>query len=852
MSKTTTKAKSPMTPSTKKTIIISVICAVMVIILAVSLPLMLRQEASDDTNKPSTDTSTSQAYIKNGDFAYYDKDNTTFPKTADNWTKYTYKAPVSDSEHGFEKLDNEAHVIGGIIDVNEEVWETVATDLAAKGISGITNPGIHNDDLDTNVFMFATKEATNAAIVSTSFSVASQTSAKITVWVNTALITEGNATVAIQQYSSTGLSALDEFSYAKEFSVANAEGWQELNFYVFNRKASSQSVVVNVGIGNTYTGANAQGILFVDDITYTTVSANEYRNFVDNSEGVTFASRYGIIGEDATVAASEYASLVGFGSTVATEYTTTTYPTIAEAKVEGNAYSPFTSHDHFGIYKIENNGTVRTPVALELNTWNGQPIVVKSSADLKDHLHISFWARTHQNNVLAQGNVILQTLVDGEWTDLESGSFTSVVTSQDIAEDSNCGWAKYDIYLKPTTSADDGTTVRVLFALGNIKGYASTSNYTPNGALFVTTPFIEQISASDYSSASSGTYAKKVSLVGATASTSINNGSFSSVSTSNPNQPTSWQPVFAGDNLLYKDGKGNIRPEGLATSQSAVSGSIIRNNKGDVANGECAPKFDDSEQNYLKLTNNVATSYGYLSADINLSAHTVYAFSVLAKTTGNSAPFIYVVKNVEDRTTENAVMGKIESATATGDAATDTKFGMIASSEEGNGWTRYYVVIITGDETVTARVALFNGSIDGQTKQAGTVYYDNVSLTTIGSYTIDTAEYAEGDEDAPATNRDRIKFTTASGYSVFEELTTEEISSLVSANTNVNVSAEPDWEAMVEKALATDEEEDDEEETTTKNNVDVGLILSVVSSVALVGALLIVVVVRWFKKRNNQ
>ena len=848
MSKTTKKAKSTLTPANKKTIIITVICVVMVIVLAVSLPLLLRETPVTPDN-PSEDNSTSQSYIKNGDFAYYDKDNTTFPKTADNWTKYTYKAPEDDT-HGFNKIENDDLVISGVVDTKEDVWANVASDLTEKNIANVSNPGIHNDDLDTNVYMFATKAATNAGIFSGSFSVASQTSAKITVWLNTSQITEGKATVAIQKYSASGLSAKETFRYAQEFDVENIDGWQELSFYVFNRKASSESVVISIGIGNCYNGENAQGVLFVDDVTYTTVSANEYRNFVDNNEGVTYPSRYGIIGEDKEVDENNYAALTGYQGTAFNVYTTETYPTLAEAIVEGQSYSPFTSREKFNVYKIENPGTIKSPVALELSSWNGQPIVVKSSEDLKDHLHISFWVRAYQNNVLAQGNVIVQTFTDGQWEDLSSGSFTSIVTSQSIAEDNNCGWAKYDIYLKPTTAANNGTTVRVLFALGNVKGYASTSVYTPNGSLFVTTPFIEQISASDYSSASSGTYSKKVSLIGDTASTSVSNGSFSNIATSNPNQPTSWLPVFAGDNLIYKDGKNNLRPDGLPTSQKDVDGYVVKNNGGDTANGECAPIYDDSEQNYLKITNNVATSFGYLSSDISLSAHTVYSFSVLAKTTGTNKPFFYVVKTVSDRTTENAVLGKIESSTATSSAETDAKFGMIASSEEGNGWTRYYIVVITGDESVSARVALFNGSIDGLEKQAGTVYYDNVTMTTIGSYSIDTAEYKEGDEDAPATNRDRIKFSTTSGYTVFEELTTAEITALTGANSNVVVSAEPDWNAMVEAAMATEEEPEEPQEE--KAEVNLGLLLSVISSVALVGALLIVVVIRAFKKRNNQ
>ncbi len=850
MSKTTTKAKSPMAPSTKKTIIISVICAVMVIVLAVSLPLMLKKQVEDGSTT-TPDTSTSQAYIKNGDFAYMDRE-TTYPKTADNWTKYTHasEGEGEDAKDIFEKIENEDKVVAGIVDTDEEVWNDVLSQLKDRGITAtVSNPGIHTSEgdtdsdtkLDRNVFMFATKEATNAAIVSTSFSVPSQSSAKITVWVNTSLLTSGKATIAVQKYSSTKLSTAEEDRYAYEFGLEQKDGWQEVNFYVFNRKTSSQSVVVNVSIGNTYTGENAEGILFVDDVVFETITANDYRKFVDGENNAN--TRYGQIGADSNAEASEYATLTGYGKTVVNApYTTTQYAEIAAADVEGEKYSPFTKNDNFTIYEISNNGTTKDPVALQLNQWNGSDIVVKSSEELKDHLHISFWIRTIGNNVLATANIVVQSKVDGEWEDLSSGSFTSVATSQDIREDSNCGWTKYDIYLKPTSARQ--TTVRVLFALGNVKGYASTSAFAPNGTLFVTSPFVEEVSSSDYDTASSGTYAKKISLVGDTASTSVSNGSFSNVTTSNAEQPSNWQPVFAGYNVIYKDGEGNIIPDGV--SETGASGKVVRNSSS-------APTFDDSEQNYLQLTNKTATSFGYLSNDLTLSAHTVYTFSVLVKTEGNASPFIYVVKNVGDgETRTDAVLAKVEGKAETTKDETDGKFGMVANSLDQNGWTRYYLVVITGDESVTARVALFNGSIDGTSTQQGTVCYDYVAMTTIGSYTIDTAEYEEGDEDAPATNRDRINFTTSSGYSVFEELTTAEITSLKEGNTNVAISAEPDWDAMVEAAMAEDEEDDDDEDTTTKSSVDVGLLLSVISSVALVGALLIVIVVRWFRKRNNQ
>lgn len=839
MSKTTKKVeKTGLSVNTKRGIIISAICIVMAIVLTVSVILVV--------NKPTTPTTptnpnhgSSSLYIKNGDFAYFDEESSSYPKTADNWTLYTYKAPVTDSdgkatEHNFNKITDTNSVLTGVISTDEKEWGNVTNDLSNASISGITNPGIHDEDLDKNVYMFASKKATTASIVSERFSIASQESAKITVWLNTAQIKNGSATIMVQNYnSSTSLSALEKYRYAHTFDIAKADGWVAYELYVFNRNSGSENVVVSVGLGNTYEGTEAEGILFVDDIQYETVSANEYRKFVASAQNDT---TYHIIGEDKNVNEENYATFVDANGQAVNPITLQDYLDSNDSKVAGESYSPFTKNDKFGIYKISNDGTISDAVALTLNQWKGQDIIVKSSEEANDHLHISFWMRVLQDGrVTAKGNIVLQTLTNGEWTDLDSGSFTSIVTPQNIKDDNNCGWAKYDIYLKPTSVAD--TQIRVVCALGNAKGYSNPNpDYLPKGSLFVTSPFVEEISASDYSSASGGTYSKKVSLVGDTASTSISNGSFSSIATSTPNQPINWTAAFGGANIIYKDGLGNKIPENLPQNANDVSALIVKNSKD-------APAFDDSERNFLQITNNVATSFGLLSNDFTLSARTVYAVSVLAKTTDSAKPYIYVVRNgAENR--GDAILGKIEAKATT--LANDGAFGMINSTEEGNGWTRYYIVIATGEESMTARLALFNGNIDGTVTQQGTVCYDIASLTTLGTYTVDA------DKESDKTNRERITFTAASGYTVFEELSAEEIANLAK-NDNVDVS-EPNWEEIVTNAMAEKPADDDDHNHDTPapaKKIDWALLASVISSIAMVGALLIVAVIRIFKKRSR-
>jgi len=841
MSKKTKKVeKKSLTPNEKKTIIIAAICVAMAIILAVSLSLVLKpkpitpNDPGDDSNGSSTLT------IKNGDFAYFDDDKDTYPKTADNWTKRTYQTPEENKTHGFDEIKDDTNVVAGVVPANEDDWETVQNDLAKQGITdAVTFPDVHVDAVDKNIYMFATKQATTAAIFSQTFSVASQVSAKITVWINAEQVKNGNAVVMLQNGSGT-LKADDTEWHAYKTDIAKADGWVAYEFYIFNRKASSAVIICSVGLGNCYDGTTAEGVLFVDDITYETVSANEYRKFYDEEEDPT-KTNYSIIEGETTTETVEYAK---WTSDVDATYTPTEYIGLDEAKLDGEAYSPFVKDEPFSIRAISNDGKVATPKMFVLESWNGNDIVVASSEELKDHLHIGFWLRTVNVNGNAVANIILQSKDGADWKDVKNGQFTSVETSQEIDTDKNCGWVKYDVYVKPTSATE--TQLRLIVTLGRQEGYEGFENvYYPEGTIFVSDPIVEEISASEYKKGT-GTYSKQVSLtVGNQASLQISNGSFSNYVTTNKDQPTNWTPVFAGQNEIYRDGKGDDEIANLVKTAEWVWGGIEKNDKADSANKIVG---DDVEKNVLKLENKKATSHGYLSEKFTLTSKTVYALSVMAKVDSGKNPYIYVVKDNPENRTDDAFLGKIEKAADVANVADDNKFGNPFFQENlGNGWVRYYMIIVTGDESVSARLALFNGSIDGSAMQEGTVYYDMASWNVLGSYTVNT------DKDAEVENkRDRIEFTATKGYKTFEELSDEELTAVIAESNVVSNATDWDWENIVDEAMKEPEEKPEEPAAEPENEpVNLGLLFGLLSSVALVGALLIVVVVKLFKKRNR-
>ncbi|MCH5157324.1 MAG: hypothetical protein J1G02_05575 [Clostridiales bacterium] len=900
------KTVQPLSENTRKAIIIAAIVVVAVIILSVALALILKPTALTPDDESSSSSGSSSLSIRNGDFEYVSSNDTAYPKTAQNWTRYGYKK-ASGSSHDFNSISDSNKALMGIVNVSnddkdENNWNTVVNDLKAEGITSIKNPGLHkgiedgNDD-NSNIYMIATKgEPTVASILSDSASVSSGASVKITIWLNTAQLAEGSKAVVMIQKST--VSAKQTNWYAYDFEIDSTSeyekdesGWQKLEFYIFNREASTKYIRVSIGIGNVYSGEEGlelenadepitgEGILFVDDITYETVTANDYRKVVD-AEGAKDSTMFKIIENEDITDESKYLELVTDSKTVVDNEVTfkDTYVTSEAYASTANDSSPFTDRDDFldedgvntgfTIYKLSHNGSpISGNLAFRLTADELKD--VKSSLILKDHHHLSFWIRVEQKNKAAYASVYVQKQVDGEWEDLNNASWTLVTTSQDIEEDANCGWVKYDIYLKPSANPE---TLSVLFVFGNKDGYNQEEQdlgLVPNGSMYVTSPAYENIAYNDYNSASSGSYVKKLDLVGTSASTTVTNGSFSTLDSSG-RQPSNWTGAFGGDNSIFKDGQGNLSD--LDRLASSIEGSgTIQGFEAPVKHASKDIVLDDEQKNVLQIKNNVATSYGYYSSNISLSAKTAYVISVMYKTENEALkPFIYLL-NMDTTITDRAerIITSVNGAQSLND---DTaRLLGYAYNSFGNGWTRYYMVIVTGNESVTASLALFNGSIDGTVTQTGTIYYDMVEMRTLATYSM-----VEADDDEKAENPDyetnyKVVWTDNRFYSssskaniekygenfgefLEKESTTEGKSWLEAWGIDYVQPDADEWEAM--KLIPEKEEPDDNNNDTTTektpSDVDLGLLFSVISSIALVAALLVVFVIKLYKNRNKK
>ena len=845
MSKNTKTVKNPAIWD-KRAIWITAVVVVAVVIAIIIVTSIFGNTTINPDNDGSNSGGSSSLTISNGDFLYTQSESTSLPYEAQDWVKKTYNDGKT-----FGDIEDEQKVVMGIVNTNESVWADVASALAAKGIE-VANPLTHSkdgvidqvaveeDDVDiANVYMIATKEATNASILSNSFSIPSLTSVKITVWLNAEQLASGStASVMVQRSSSTIASEKNGntqywFAYDLEIEkeVTNGtNGWQKHEFFVFNRSSNSTSVRLNVGIGNVYGNVASSGVLFVDDIQYETVTANEYRKHFDATNNLSYIIE-SKDQKDSVVTNYNWSNASELK--VGTKTGVDAYLDTDAAKVNGEAYSPFVSTDDFALYQVNSTSKLTQNISL-------------TGADGEDnYLHLYFWMRVVEQNDHPQASIADITLRDtSAAADKSLSKLANIAAVKNITEDNNCGWKQYHIYVKPDQDVTDAEVALTI-------EWAKTG-LAHDGQMFVSALMCEVISDTDYAKATSNSTTNiKADMSKTHANTGVTNGTFGYLEDTNKTQPENWTPVFAGSNDIYQDGKGDETINGVVTSKDAIDNKIMKVG---------APSFDDAYGYYLAVTNKQATAQGFLSQSISLSAKSVYRISVLAKVEGNANPYIYLVNKAraqaEEGTRADAIIGKFESVATN----SDMDKLLMQPVQEGNGWVRYYFIVETADAGVTVNVALFNGSIDGATLATGTVYYDQVSVEQLGSYTI-----GEDTENEDATLY-QVKYSakSGSGYAdLFETHFANVDGKTATMNTiefnfdNAQVVRLADAEKWEEMRTIPEEEEDVEEDDDhdhdhdhDHNEFDWGLFASVASSIALVVGLGVAVVVKLFRKKR--
>ena len=749
---------------TKKLWTILTIVIAAVIAVTASLCVALHKDTiPKNTSSESVKQGKSDKTIANSNFkyTYADGQNLQYPLVANDW-KTSENNDIS-------------RIAMGVLDTSD--WEKANADLMSKGIfsSALPNPHYPNYQTSTGfdkdksrIYMMAktSRASSDAAnVTSASFSVASGSYTKITVWAN---IVDCNGTglyFGIKDSASAASS-----SYLKVFNIpANAEGWKEYSIYVEGDKSSSKTLYLEFGMGRDAISGpkeSAYGTVFFGGIDSTDISKGAYNGHIQTSVDET--KNYVSYSFDDKTAAK---TLAEWSKDSNKESATQVYQTItyAEYKAEASlqagsdAIMPFKGEDSDTMYKLD----AATATSLVFNTFTVNPPSVNKC------YRLSLWLRTVENTRTSGAYVYLNAYDrNGNRSDDNAAYFSDIHTDIDLVNSTYNGWKEYSFYIQP--SETDTFTMELQITIG-LRG--GQEDFKPaEGKIYLTEIYLYEIDRSDYNSASSGATVKTLAL-NSSASTDnvIKNGSFNSSKTSAPVNDAveypfpaaNWKSLYAGQRSIVKDyDSTNVAPSRPVYSTDYSSkGGIIYKAQGNTVYGEFGVTEDDfyagddDAHSVLAIYNKQMTAHGYSSGEISLAANTFYRISVLAKGIGSATPSIYLTDG------KYTVLASYEGLN-NGDYV-GKSYVNIDKNINGTGYNRYYFYVATGDNAKTVYLELWLGNrasnaLNGY--QQGTVLFDQAECLKLGDVKNNVSEeYAslfDGDAPKATVNADLKKLYT--------------------------------------------------------------------------------------------
>lgn len=382
----------------------------------------------------------------------------------------------------------------------------------------------------------------------------------------------------------------------------------------------------------------------------------------------------------------------------------------------------------------------------------------------KSYKKISFWVKSHLDKASRPGlSIEVKDLGEGDAKSPKSSSLASNLNT-DKVETFN-GWTQYTVYVSNTVANSNKTrkfSVKFTFGDNSDDEWKMAVGY-----FLVTNAESCELTEDDYSIASTATNAVKVSLTadmpnGGEADASDDSYYFgynaSSANLIDKNAAVS----VSGYKGIYYDAENGV----TVGSKEGVTAGVINTKNFTDANAytflttdektaiESLGKLGENKHLQPLVIKTNGSSYGYFGSDITLSANTTTLIKVKVKVTGNAKANVYLVKSdALDSFPVLSVAAKKYTKNADGSydetdeyevneklATTVTSADCANADIIDDGWFTVMFVVTTGNESITLRPELWNGSRDSAETTSGLVLFDKLEQSSVTAETFEREE----------------------------------------------------------------------------------------------------------------
>lgn len=576
------------------------------------------------------------------------------------------------------------------------------------------NPGKHDNAAndDNSVLMIHNQKTGNRGTAqkftsSSTITLEAGMSATVSVWVKTANLqygsTDGDADNAQDVYSDRG--AYIGITHAiggktlDQFQVKNIveDDWQKYTFHLKGSSYASSTFTMVLGLGQgggLDRWEHVNGYAFFDDVTAETYlhkdlstglptvyleteaedkifdAGEEDREFAidlySNFDEYTLSNPEIALTEE-TYQSKTYVSGTGVQnpnnypvySSIGAGFDTTNdkpvYDTVSNLDQTGNKYLQSIYDKDFK----ENTFVKATDKVLMLMSASGASYTAKVtdakfSLEADSRIAISFFVKTSDVKSYTGAGITLKEIGNANSSAFSSLNTTSI-TPVSVGEGANKIEDVYDGWQQCFFFVENPTETKVEFALSFTYGPTTIIDQTkdsfyPGYAAFAKFEVFENMNEAYFDYASSGTYTKKVTLVGNSEKTGDSGFDSTATVPSEANShiedgfatPKNYTGVVGGSGYIVKGG------ENVDTNKNAYAGLLHKDYISDYqtqawASGlNLTDLFGDATQP-LFIYNNEAQAYGYIGQTQTLSAGSYLALSLRVKVSENATANVYLV-----------------------------------------------------------------------------------------------------------------------------------------------------------------------------------------------------------------